>query len=163
MTLTDAPTAPQTQIQAGMSLADADARLTAPGARFEVATATIRGVETRVWRNATATLRDVFDASLAFGERTFLVYESERVDYAAFGKATKRLARAFADRVARGERIALLLPNTPEWVVGYFAAILAGFSSPSCSIPRLRPRRSPSCCATAAPASSCWIRTGSRD
>ena len=39
-----------------MSLAQVKAALTAPGARFEMEDAEIRGVPTRVWKNAPPTL-----------------------------------------------------------------------------------------------------------
>ena len=40
-----------------MSIAQAHALLTAPGAPFEMETLVIRGVETRVWKNAPPSLR----------------------------------------------------------------------------------------------------------
>jgi hypothetical protein len=69
-----------------MSLARAHELLTAPGAPFEMAEATIRGYRTRVWKNAPPTLRDVFLAGRVFGGRVFLVHEDERVSFeSAFG------------------------------------------------------------------------------
>ena len=46
-----------------MSVAQAHAALTAPGAPFEMAEDTIRGQKLRVWKNAPPTLRDVFPVS----------------------------------------------------------------------------------------------------
>ena len=43
-----------------VSLAKAHAQLTAPGQRFEIEEKVIRGVNTRTWKNAPATLRDIF-------------------------------------------------------------------------------------------------------
>ncbi len=42
-----------------MSIAEAHAALTAPGMPFEMEEKLIRGVPTRVWKNAPPTLRDV--------------------------------------------------------------------------------------------------------
>ena len=42
-----------------MSLAEAEAALTAPGAPFEMETVVIRGVPTRVWKNALPNLAAV--------------------------------------------------------------------------------------------------------
>src|ERR1043165_7743609 len=39
-----------------MTIAEVNAALTAPGARFEMETVTIRGVPTRVWKNAPPSL-----------------------------------------------------------------------------------------------------------
>ncbi len=64
------------------SLADLHAVLTGPGAPFEMEIAVIRGVPTRVWKNAPGTLNEIFQASLIFDDRDFLVFEAERATYA---------------------------------------------------------------------------------
>ena len=43
-----------------ISLAEANAALTRPGSPFEIEERTIRGVRTRVWKNAPPTLRNAF-------------------------------------------------------------------------------------------------------
>ena len=43
-----------------LTLARANAILTAPGTPFEMEERSIRGVPTRVWKNAPPTLRDLF-------------------------------------------------------------------------------------------------------
>jgi long-chain acyl-CoA synthetase len=75
-----------------MSIAEAHARLTAPGQRFEIAEIPIRGILTRVWKNAPPTLRDVFLNARGFPDREFLVYDDERATYEAFARATLTLA-----------------------------------------------------------------------
>jgi long-chain acyl-CoA synthetase len=56
-----------------VSLAAINAALTRPGSPFEIEERLIRGVRTRVWKNAPPTLRDAFLLGRAFGERTFVV------------------------------------------------------------------------------------------
>src|SRR6185312_14798873 len=110
-----------------LSIADAHASLTAPGARFEMETRLIRGVPTRVWKNAPASLREVFTKLEEYSERTCLVYEDERVTYAAFMRATRALALQLqAAGVRPGERVAIAMRNLPEWPVIMFAAALIG-------------------------------------
>jgi long-chain acyl-CoA synthetase len=110
-----------------MSIAEAHARLTAPGERFEIETLPIRGIPTRVWKNAPPTLRDVFQTSRTFPDREFLVYDDERATYDAFARATIVLARQLhADGVRKGDRVAVIMRNLPEWPVAFFAGILAG-------------------------------------
>ena len=93
--MTDAPAWPVMSIQA------AHAQLTAPGQRFEMEEQVIRGVATRVWKNAPPTLRDVFLNGRAFGEREFLINDDERVSYETYARATITLAhRLAADGVA---------------------------------------------------------------
>jgi len=110
-----------------MSIAEAHARLTAPGERFEIEVVPIRGIPTRAWKNAPPTLRDVFQTSRTFAEREFLVYDDERATYDAFARATIVLARQLqADGVKKGDRVAVIMRNLPEWPVAFFAGILAG-------------------------------------
>ncbi|WP_421992609.1 class I adenylate-forming enzyme family protein [Qipengyuania sp.] len=102
-------------------------RLTAPGKRFEMDTIDIRGVPTRVWKNAPANLRLVAMAARAHGERLFAIYEDERVTYDAWFRAVARLAAEFRARgIAKGDRVALAMRNLPEWPVAFFAATTIG-------------------------------------
>jgi long-chain acyl-CoA synthetase len=110
-----------------MSVAEAHARLTAPGERFEIEVLPIRGIPTRVWKNAPPTLRHVFQNGRTFPDREFLVYDDERATYEAFARATIVLARQLqADGVKKGDRVAVIMRNLPEWPVAFFGAILAG-------------------------------------
>jgi len=110
-----------------MSLAEAQTKLTAPGAPFEMEEKVIRGVQTRTWKTGPTTLRDIFFEALRFREREFLVYEDDRATYAAFAKATLTLAhRLIADGVEKGDRVAVVMRNLPEWPVAFFAGELVG-------------------------------------
>ncbi|HMN73796.1 MAG TPA: class I adenylate-forming enzyme family protein [Rhodoblastus sp.] len=110
-----------------VSLARAHELLTAPGAPFEMAEAVIRGHRTRIWKNAPPTLRDVFVAGRAFGDRTFLVHEDERVSFETFARASIALARWLqAQGVRKGDRVAIVMRNLPEWPVAFFGALLTG-------------------------------------
>ncbi len=75
-----------------VSLAQANALMTAPGAPFEMDEATIGGQRLRIWKNAPATLRDVFVAGRAHGAAIFLVHADERVSFEGFARATIALA-----------------------------------------------------------------------
>jgi long-chain acyl-CoA synthetase len=110
-----------------MSLADAHAALTAPGSRFETAMETIRGIPTKVWKNAPPTNREVFLAGRQYGMREFLVYEDDRATYESFARATLKLAAQLqADGVKKGDRVAIIMRNIPEWPVAFYAAELVG-------------------------------------
>ncbi|HEX7884818.1 MAG TPA: class I adenylate-forming enzyme family protein [Phenylobacterium sp.] len=110
-----------------MSIAEAHAQLTAPGSPFEIEEKPIRGVPTKTWKHAPPTLRDVFLDGLRFREREFLVYEDDRATFDAFGKATLTLAhRLLADGVKKGDRVAVIMRNLPEWPVAFFAGQLIG-------------------------------------
>ena len=110
-----------------MSIAEAHRLLTAPGARFEMAEETIRGVKTRVWKNAPPTLRDLFILGRSHGDKEFAVYEGDRATYDGFARATLALAAELqAQGVAKGDRVALVMRNLPEWPVCFFAAVITG-------------------------------------
>jgi long-chain acyl-CoA synthetase len=110
-----------------MSLAEAHKRLTAPGQRFEMDEAVIRGIKTRVWKNAPPTLRDVVQASRMYGDRTLLVYESDRATYESFYRAVVAMANELLARgVKTGDRVAIIMRNLPEWPVAFYGATVIG-------------------------------------
>ena len=110
-----------------ISLKEAHERLTAPGQPYEMAEALIGGRRQRVWRNAPASLREIFIASRVFEGREFLVYEDERITYRGFGAAVRALAAQLqADGVVKGDRVAIAMRNLPEWPVAFFAAVSLG-------------------------------------
>ena len=102
--------------------------LCAPGMPFEMETAEIEGVPTRVWKNALPNLAVLAaHANASFGDREFVVYEDERVTYAAWHRAVATLAHALQARgVKKGDRVALAMRNLPEWPVAFFAAAVTG-------------------------------------
>ena len=111
-----------------MSLAQAHAALTAPGSPFETSEALVDGRKMRVWKNAPATIRDVFVHSRAnFGPNTFLVYEDERASFEAFARAVLLMAEHLAALgVIKGDRVAVAMRNLPEWPVAVLATLLLG-------------------------------------
>jgi long-chain acyl-CoA synthetase len=104
------------------------AALCAPGMPFEMETAEIEGVPTRVWKHALPNLAVLAaQAKATFGDREFVVYEDERVTYAAWHRAVATLAHALQERgVKKGDRVALAMRNLPEWPVAFFAAAVTG-------------------------------------
>jgi long-chain acyl-CoA synthetase len=123
--MTDAAAA--TPAWPAMSIAQAHALLTAPGTPFEMEALEIRGVPTRVWKNAPAALRDVAIAGRAHGEKIFLVYEDERVSFEGFFRAASAFARELqAKGVKKGDRVAIIMRNLPEWPVAFYGACAVG-------------------------------------
>ena len=120
----------ETTLPAGwpaMSIADAHAALTAPGMPGEMEEVVILGVKTRVWKNLPPSLRSVVEAGRAHGEKVFLVYEDERVTFDAFHRAVAAMASQLAsDGVVKGDRVAVIMRNLPEWPVAFYAAVSLG-------------------------------------
>jgi long-chain acyl-CoA synthetase len=111
-----------------MSIAEAVAALTAPGAPFEMEEKEIRGIRMRVWKNAPPSLRAVLEGSRAHGDPPFLVYEDERLSFAEHYRRCAALARALVERfgIRKGDRVAIAMRNFPEWSVAFWAAAAAG-------------------------------------
>ena len=109
------------------SLGEIEALLCAPGAPFEMEVVEIRGVPTRVWKNAPASLAALAAVGRSHGDATFLVYEDERVTFAAWHKAVAALAQELTKLgVTKGDRVALASRNLPEWPVVFFAVTVLG-------------------------------------
>ena len=110
-----------------MSIEQAHAILTAPGMPTEVAEAEIDGRPTPVWKNLPPTLRDVVQLARAHGDGDFLVHEDERVGFEAFHRAVAALAAELAARcVAKGDRVAIVMRNLPEWAAAFYATVSLG-------------------------------------
>ena len=110
-----------------LSIDQAHALLTQPGAVFEMEELEIRGVNTRAWKNGPKTFVDLFATARNWAERIFLVYDSDRVSYEAFARASLALAHELQEAgLKKGDRVAIAMRNLPEWPVCYFAASLCG-------------------------------------
>jgi acyl-CoA synthetase (AMP-forming)/AMP-acid ligase II len=122
--------APAYQLPEGWPKASLDqiqAALCAPGARFEMETVDIRGVPTRVWKNALPSLPDLARHARSHGDRLFTIYEDERVSYEDWLRATAALAADLQARgIRKGDRVALTMRNLPEWPVVFFAVTSLG-------------------------------------
>jgi long-chain acyl-CoA synthetase len=110
-----------------MSIQQAHALLGSPGTPTEIEEVDIRGVRLKSWKNQPPTLRAVAEASKTHGDKVFLVYEDERVTYDAFHRAVAAFAVELqAQGVEKGDRVAVIMRNLPEWVVAFYAAASIG-------------------------------------
>ena len=111
-----------------MSIAQANAALTAPGAKFELVEKVINGIKLRAYRNAPQTIRDLMLNSINWEQREFLVFQDERVTFAAHYNAVALLATKLRDEfeVKKGDRVAIIMRNYPQWPVAFFAALSLG-------------------------------------
>ena len=74
------------------------------------------------------TLRFLIEASQMHGERTFLVFEDERVTFSAHWRAVCNFAHVLKDEfgVEKGDRVAIIMRNYPQWPVAFYAALSLG-------------------------------------
>jgi acyl-CoA synthetase (AMP-forming)/AMP-acid ligase II len=63
------------------------------------------------------------DCAAKYGERLFLIGPDSRLTYAEADRESLRLAQGLlALGVGKGTRVAILMPNSPDWVLSWFAA-----------------------------------------
>ncbi len=101
--------------------------LTAPGAQFEVERVDVRGIPIKTYKNAPASLREVWLASAAFADNEYLVYEDERLTYAETHARVASIANWLIDQgVGHGDYVAIAMRNYPEWLQAYWATLSIG-------------------------------------
>jgi long-chain acyl-CoA synthetase len=110
------------------TLDEVKARLTAPGAPFEMEEREVRGVRLRTWKNAPPNLRVVYDATNVHGPLPFIVYEDERLSYADLHARVRALAHVLWHQygVRKGDRVAIAMRNFPEWPIAFWATVVIG-------------------------------------
>jgi long-chain acyl-CoA synthetase len=102
--------------------------LVAPGSGFAMETIEVRGVPMRVFSSVPPTMRAIWELAQLYGDKTYLVYEDERLTYTEVAARVRALAHWLRDEhgVGPGDRVAVAMRNYPEWVVSYWATALLG-------------------------------------
>ena len=94
---------------------------------FEIVEMDVRGTPTRVFKNAPPSLRAVWLASAAHGDKPFLVYEDERYSFAEAHRIVNALAQRLCTYgVLPGDRVAIAMRNYPEWALAFWAIVAVG-------------------------------------
>jgi acyl-CoA synthetase (AMP-forming)/AMP-acid ligase II len=107
---------------------EAVASLTAPGQPFETTTATLDGVDYRVFASIPQNLGEYFKVMLAHADKDFAVYRDERYTFAEGYRHSGEFASALRDRfsVRPGERVAILSRNNPQWMMAFIGMTSIG-------------------------------------
>ncbi len=111
------------------ALREIEARLTAPGAPFEVVDAEVLGAPARVFKERVPSLRALLAASAVHGDAEYLVCDDgRRISYAENLRRVAKLAAALRDEfgVRPGDRVAILAANCPEWIQTFWATVSLG-------------------------------------
>ena len=74
------------------------------------------------------TLTDILrEKASSIGDRTAVIYRDEPVTYSELEARVNRFAQALAGLgVGRGDKVAIMLNNCPEFIVSYFACACLG-------------------------------------
>ena len=102
--------------------------LSAPGAPFEYANATVAGQEVRVFKNAESCLSKLYANLPAFSDADLAVFDQRRLSYADASQQAASLANTLKSEfnVERGTRVAIVMRNSPEWLVSFIAVTSLG-------------------------------------
>lgn len=108
-------------------LRKAKAMLTGPGGDFEIVEQDILGNRIRAFKNAPPSVREVWLSTVQFSERTYLIYEDERLTYGdVHAHANSVAAWLDAEGIQAGDRVAVAMRNYPEWMQIYWACVSIG-------------------------------------
>ena len=104
------------------------ATFTAAGADFETRPQKVNGVAYDVYKNAPANLRDLYQVCLSYDDKTFLVYQDQRLSFRqTFDRAAALAAAMSKDLgVCKGDRVAIAMRNNPEWILSFMAVTALG-------------------------------------
>ena len=102
--------------------------LIAPGAPFEVVREEVLGEKMLVFKDRLPHLRALLEGTRAHGDAEFIVFEDRRIGFDAFLREVASTARCLRDRfgIEKGDRVAILAANRPEWLTTWWAAVSLG-------------------------------------
>src|SRR3954454_3106266 len=109
-----------------------DAQLLAPGGMFELEEADVFGESMQVFKSRTRSLRDLLVGARRFGDAEYVAFTDgtdwRRFTFAEHERLVASTARVLRDTygVGRGDRVAILGANSPEWIVTFWATISLG-------------------------------------
>jgi long-chain acyl-CoA synthetase len=106
--------------------AEAIASLTTTGMPYALEQGFINDRPCRFFTHAPRTLGQLFADNVS--DKTFLVYENERLSFSEVHDQAMRLANVLAREfgVEHGDRVAISMRNYPEWVISFMAVTAMG-------------------------------------
>lgn len=109
------------------AIAEATARVTAPGEPYETFQAEVEGVQQRLFRHAPENLRELYRQGLEHADAPFIVYQQERYSFREVWQQAAVTALALQrSGVGKGDRVAISMRNYPEWMFSYMAITAIG-------------------------------------
>ena len=107
---------------------DAVASLTVTGQPFELDTVELNGVEYSNFAGMPANLGQYFLLTQQHADKDFAVYLDERYTFAEAYQHSAEFGTALLQRygVAKGDRVAILSRNNPQWLMAFMGAVAVG-------------------------------------
>jgi long-chain acyl-CoA synthetase len=102
-------------------------QLTGPGGQFEVVEDVVDGVPMKLYKDRFPNLRVVAQFAAAHDDKEFIVYGDRRITFSEFLAGVNSASAALlAAGVGRGDRVAVLAQNCPEWCTTFWATVDVG-------------------------------------
>jgi long-chain acyl-CoA synthetase len=109
-------------------LLEIEAKLTGPGGPFEVVDGEVFGHKMQVMKNRQPSLRAIVEQSVAHGAKEYIVCEGRRISFEEHAKLVASVAKALSQEygIGKGDRVAILAANQPEWIIAFWATVSLG-------------------------------------
>jgi long-chain acyl-CoA synthetase len=102
-------------------------QLTGPGGAFEIVVEDVLGVSMQVYKQRMRSLRELMVQNAGRTEVPWLVQGDRRYTYGQHDATARVVAQHLAELgVQRGDRVALVSANNPEWVFTFWACAILG-------------------------------------
>ena len=110
-----------------MTAVDPIAQLTGPAGPFEIVVDVVAGYPMQVYKQRMSSLRELMTQNAARADVDWVVQEDRRFNYGEHDRLARVLASSLAQLgVQRGDRVALVAANVPEWVITWWACAVLG-------------------------------------
>ncbi len=106
---------------------DPIAQLTGPGGPFEITVADVVGHPMQVYKQRMKSLRELMAQNAAHADVVWLAQQDRRLTFGEHDRLARVLAHSLSELgVRRGDRVALVSANVPEWVITWWACAVLG-------------------------------------
>jgi len=106
---------------------DAIAQITGPGGAMEIVVEDVLGQPVQVYRRRMRSLRELMSQNATRTDTPFLVQGDRRFSLGEHDRIARRIARGLASiGIAKGDRVAVVSANNPEWVFTWWACAILG-------------------------------------
>lgn len=103
-------------------------QLTGPGGPFEMVDEDVLGETMAVFKQRLGSIRELLAQSALHDQKEYIVQDERRISYRENVHLVASVAAALADNygIGKGDRVAILAANCPEWIITFWAATSLG-------------------------------------